>query len=802
MDIGLREKILLLFLSLIAVLSITNIGAVLVATNKNIEEQAQEKLEVGARVFSQVFDIQSQQLFESAELLTSDYGFKAAVLDEDKDTILSVLNNHGARIDADLMMIASLDGELIASTDKQSHSENSFPFRHLLEEAEQQDGLAAVVELNKRAYQIVMVQVAAPIPLAWTVVGFEIDQALADQLNNLTNLDVAFTTSSENQDSLSTSTTDNSTSTNSKMAELQVASSDDRWQRITLGEEEFLAITLPLADTEREKIDVVLRTSLNAAFAKFSPLRIQMITISLIAVAISISLASIFARNITQPLFRLVSAAKRISSGDYSEEIEFENSKRNEIGQLATSFNVMQKGIAVRQEKILHQAFHDPLTGLGNRKSAQKQIDDCIDAQNQNDGSFALVCINLRQFKQVNDTFGYEIGDELLKALGQKLLGLSSEQFKPARIGPDEFLVQLDDITLNTSSEKVSELLNRINGHYDIGEVSVPLTAIAGVVLFPDHGDKTESLLRRADIALNEAKQKKNELAIYEQGSEEKYLGQIHIVNELKTAIATDQLTVFYQPKLDLHKKAITQVESLVRWFHPELGTIHPGDFIPLAEQSGLMPTLSRWILKRVIQDAAKWRDEGANMTAAVNLSAHDLGDDTLPDFVLSFLNENGLSATDLIIEVTESAVMEDPEQAKKVLDRFKQCGVKLAVDDYGTGYSSLSQLKSLPIDELKIDMAFVLSLDKNEDDQTIVHSTIEMGHNLGLSVVAEGVDNRTSWAILEQYGCDKLQGFYISKPLPLTEFMSWYKNYNVEDEYANTTPIPITALARGRKIF
>jgi len=792
LDIGLRYRILLLFLCLIVMTSITTITAVLFATNTNVEEQAQDKLQVGIRVFQQLLNLQAEQLYDSAELLTADFGFKTAMLDDDSETILSVLKNHSARISADLMMLVSLDGALVASTDEKTHLAKDFPFQELLVEADDLGGLTTVVTLNGNAYQLVILQIEAPLPVAWTVIGFQIDQSLVNQLKDLTSLDVAFTVAGERKPVLTTGAFE--------MVKATIQLSDGEWQRVSASGEDYLAVVLNLSKSNKFEVNAVLTTSLDAAYAKFSQLKAQMFIIAIIALLISTLVAMIFSRNITRPVFKLVSAAKRISSGDYSEDIPLANTKRNEIDQLASSFQVMQRGIAEREEKIIQHAYHDSLTGLGNRRLAKQQIDKQLHYAESKQGKFAIACIDIKSFKQINDTFGYQIGDELLKAIGQKLLSISSQEVKPARIGADEFILFLQDASLDESKDSVSNKLNQLNDLYSFDGLNVLASIVAGVAYYPDHGTETDQLLRRADIALNEAKEKKLELTVYENGSEEKYLSQVRIVNELKSAISKDQLTIFYQPKLDLQQQKVTQVESLVRWFHPELGPIHPADFIPLAEQSGLMPDLSRWIMRRALQEGAAWRDQNIDFAIAINLSAHDLVSADLPEYVMGILDECGLKPKDLIIEVTESAVMEDLDKSLLVLNEFRENGIKLAIDDYGTGYSSLSQLKKLPVDELKIDMAFVLHLDKNKEDQAIVRSTIELARDLGLTVVAEGVDNRTSWAILEQFGCDKLQGFYISKPLASADLIAWHSTFDIASEYegvANLHPTVIDSTVR-----
>jgi len=529
--------------------------------------------------------------------------------------------------------------------------------------------------------------------------------------------------------------------------------------------------------------------TLDEAYSFFFASKLKMFTISLLALLLSAWGALLILKRLQVSINLLVAATQRVSSGDYGEDVPTEKNEKDEICILVESFNVMQHEIADREERILYQIHHDALTGLSNRALVSKEIKSLIcdynnTTQDQDEGSeqcFAVIGLNINRFKQVNSTFGYKTGDKLLQAIAHRITTLLAEDSYPARIGGDEFLVLIKNTSEVELPGIIGHFLTELNQTYHIGYFDITISVCAGVSIFPQHGMRTSQLLRRADIALNNAKQRKKSIEFYEVGEDEKYLNQIRLISDLKQAMIDNQLVMYYQPKLDLKKRRITQVEALVRWFHKEQGFISPEVFIGLAEQSGLMPDLTRWILKAVFQEVKAWKNEGVDIEVAVNLSAHDLAHDDLPNYVDELLRVSDIAPENLILEVTESAVMEDPDKAMSILHRFKASGIKLAIDDYGTGYSSLGQLKSMPVDELKIDMSFVLNLERDADDQIIVKSTIEMGHNIGLTIVAEGVESKAAWGLLELYGCDKLQGYYISKPQPSEDFVKWYKGYSID---------------------
>ncbi len=777
---SLRNKILSLFVALIILAFLTTIGAVFLATSQNVDRQVRNRLEVGQNVLQKLMEFRGTQLFDSAKLLTSDFGFKAAVSDEDKETIQSALENHGSRIGADLMLLSALNGQLIASADPNSADTQAYPFPDFLTLAQKSDGEMTIALLNDRIYQVVLVPVKAPVTIAWATIGFEINSEFVTQLKTLTNLDVTILGRALPEARMQYVYTSTISGLENWINEWKdhFIRDDITWAAFSHADKDLVHRRSVLSAEGGWNISSILTASKSEESDRFIDLRNQLLLISLATLLVSVFMAALISGKVTRPILTLVRVTQRISSGDYSESIPVEEKATTEINALANSIRSMQRGIAQRENRIMYQAYHDPLTGMPNR--AKILIDLAALIQDSGTASpFSVMELNLNRFKQVNDTFGLHVGDQLLKSVALRLTALTSDDGLAARIGADEFALVFPCKARQEMQTVIDTLSAKLAQKFHVDDIDISISARYGIALYPDHGDQADQLLRRANIALSKAKDHKAFTVFYQEGMDSTHLKTITLLNDLKGAIERDELLMHYQPKLELSTRSVTQVESLIRWIHPELGFISPAEFIPLAEQSGLMPELTRWVIQRVIRDVSAWRSQSVSASAAVNLSAYDLTYDSLPTDVVRWVTEAGLGSADLILEVTESAVLDDPEYAINILDRFKQAGFCLSIDDYGTGYSSLSQLKKMPVDELKIDMSFIRQLDNDKEDQVIVKSTIEMAHNIGLTVVAEGVENAQSWEMLERWGCNKLQGYYIAKPLPFEEFVCWYAQFD-----------------------
>lgn len=766
MKISLHKKILALVLSLLIV-SIALIGsAVLLSTNTAVQMQAKERLETGQRVFERLLTEYGGQLLDSASVLVSDFGFKQAVTSQDLPTIESALENTGARIDADLIALVSPDGMLVAQTGKIRGIVNS-ELKSLLDSAVSRGAHSNIALIDEHILQLVILPVKAPLPVAWIVIGLEIDQNFAAQIKGLTNLDVSFLAERDQAKPLSVSTLshplrfDNTDSNEKARFEIHVEHS-------TRGDE-YMTLPVALVSAGQYTISAQLHASLHEAHEIFNALQVQILSIAGLALVLSIIGAFLTSRTVTRPIADLVKATERISHGDYQQKIGYDHNASTEIVALGQSFATMQKVISEREELLSKQAFVDPLTGLSSRAAISDFLFQMLRTPPP---TFCVMRLNINGFKVINDTFGYEIGDEVLKSMAHTLQKLIPVPGHTARLGADEFAAVLIESEVGRREALILELIEQIQRPIAHAKVSACQIRI-GIAVYPEHGGESETLMRRAEIALNYAKDKKLSYSYYLTGQDESHRRQIRLVADLKIAIADNKLELFYQPKYDVKADRVTQVEALLRWIHEDFGFVPPDEFVGLAEQSGLMPLLTQWVIEQVAKQCRLWKDKNTQIAIAINLSAYDVND-KLPQKLARVLKDNSIDATDMILEITESAFMENTAQAIIVLNQLRQMGFPLSIDDYGTGYSSLAQLKNMPVNELKIDKSFVLNLDKDSNDQLIVRSTIDLARTMGLGVVAEGVETLEACHLLKRWGCDKLQGYYFSKPLPVTKFEAW----------------------------
>jgi diguanylate cyclase (GGDEF)-like protein len=429
----------------------------------------------------------------------------------------------------------------------------------------------------------------------------------------------------------------------------------------------------------------------------------------------------------------------------------------------------------MRQSRELEQkALFDDLTGLPNRALFFDRLGQAASMYENENKPFSIALVDLDRFKEVNDMQGHHVGDLLLKHVAQNISATMRRTDTIARLGGDEFALLLPGATAENAEAIVKKLLSSLIQRVSLEGSMVDVVASMGVACYPEHDIDITRLLLKADIAMYAAKRANVGYRIYTPEIDAAAAKNVELQKDLRYAIDHDQLLLHYQPKISHHTDSIMGVEALVRWNHPKRGLIAPDEFIPLAEDSGLIQPLALWVLQAALQQSEKWHAAGHQFSVSVNLSTRNLLDGDLPGRVANLLATYHVRPEWLVFEITESAVMSEPVRALETLTKLNRMGIQLSLDDFGTGYSSLAYLKKLPVSEIKIDKSFIKDMELDSSDTVIVRSTIALGHNLGMKVVAEGVENIEIWDLLSALGCDASQGYYMSRPLTAQALDEW----------------------------
>ncbi len=431
-----------------------------------------------------------------------------------------------------------------------------------------------------------------------------------------------------------------------------------------------------------------------------------------------------------------------------------------------------------------YQARHDNLTSLPNRSLFMERLETELQASREHNEPLALFIMDLDHFKEVNDTLGHHVGDRLLQEVGRRLASVLQNTDMVARLGGDEFAVLLPDSDAHRSRAVCRKIIAAMDKPIKVENLCLRAAISIGVSLCPDHGQDANLLMRYADVAMYDAKRKQKGFSFYTADKDDHSISRLGLSGELRDAILDNQLTLEYQPMVDVKSGHIFCAEALVRWRHPVYGMIPPEEFIPSAEQTGVIRPLTLWVIEKALEQSAEWERKGIQLRISVNLSVRSLQDRKLPGQVQKLINQYHVDPKRVILEITESAIMSDPLTARRVMRRLSNMGFHLSIDDFGTGYSSLAYLKQLPVDEIKIDRSFITRMDQDENDAVIVRATIDLAHNLGLKVVAEGVENTDVWDLLEMLGCDVIQGFYIRKPLAAVDLTEWIQSNTWKQEH------------------
>jgi len=782
-----RNRLLAVIIGLVCVTQTVTLIAVLARTEHSVVDRAAKQLVAGSAFVEQLVQFRAQQLASGVAVLAADFGFREAVASGDGPTMLSAAQNDAQRIGADLMVLIDNHGHVLASTARISEP----AVQRLLSASDMSGNSPHVMVLGGRAYQFFLAPVRAPEVIAWVAMGFAIDDALARRMSELAGTAISFVSRDEAGATHVATTLDGASRAALVALHGGAAPQQGAAWRLRLGGNEYLTVTRALA-VSPDTIDVWVHQPMHEVLAPYRDLRDAMLLIGTVALLLAAGIGMLAGRSASRPIAELVLAARRIEEGRYGRPVVPRGAK--DFRTLAATFNTMQEGIAEREARITQLAYHDALTGLPNRAFAENYIDQRI--RDDPTTPFALILIDLHNLPEINASLGHHVGDDALSEAARRLRQNVGPNDLVARLSAQQFLIVATPCSLQRAPLVAEQLTGIIAANFVVADVGLELHPAAGISAYQEHGQSSRELLRCAQMALHDARDARTLVAIYRAGRDEQHRRRLALVTELRRALEENTgLKLVYQPKVEMGTRTVKSLEALARWAHPQLGDVSPGEFVPLAEQTGNTRRLTSWVIGEAIRQMAEWRALGLDIDVAVNLSASDILDPQLGTEVLRCLEAHGVSPTKLLLEITESAVMRDPVLAARHMQLLRVAGVRFAMDDFGTGYSSLSQLSRLPVDELKIDRSLIAHAHARPDDAMIVTSTIELAHGMGLRVVAEGVENIEVWNLLRRLGCDYAQGFLISKPLPAEEVMAFVSHANQLLQDSDSTMLQMQAL-------
>ncbi|MBX9794154.1 MAG: EAL domain-containing protein [Burkholderiaceae bacterium] len=758
--------VLLVAVQLIAYLVISGVGESL------SRRDFAARVDAGERALARNLDRHAAALAASAAALGMESGLRNAVATGEPAAIRRMLQSLGIDQDHGLAMLVDGERRLLgdAGPGLRKGSALPIPATSLQLLSVPSDALSLI---DGKLRHVVAIPVYSTAPAIWLVHARAIDDRFAEDLRDATDLHFSVVTEhNDRQWRVAASTLPPQARENMTPEVRGLLRAQATNAALELGDGRYQTRSLNLAIRAEERVIAVWQKPMEAEPGLVGELQRTMLDLALASILTSLFGSIVIGRRLVSPINELAAIARRARSGDYSGKAE--SSRSDEIGELASGFNYLSDTLTARDSKIVRLAYLDGLTGLPNRKLFSARLESAIKSATDEGYPVSVLMLDLDRFKNINDALGHPVGDRVLHAVAERLRGAVRKTDILARLGGDEFAVVLPGTAVAAAREIAAQIITALETPVTVDGQPVDVRTSIGIACAPEHGTDAYTVLRHADNAMYAAKKGNRGCSVFEpgrSGAPQKYLT---LLGELRRAVENDELVLYFQPKVDLKTGTTTQAEALVRWNHPQRGLIPPGDFIPFAEQTGFIRVITRWVIRRAIRQCGEWQAQGIRVAVSVNICTRDLLDGELAQLVGDDLAQAGVDAKWLCMEITENSVMEEPARSLDTLLQLHQLGVKLSIDDYGTGYSSLSYVRKLPVGELKIDQSFVRTMSTDSDDAMIVKSTIELGHNMGMQVVAEGVEDLAILALLKQMGCDCAQGYCVSKPLPAGPFALW----------------------------
>jgi len=723
--------------------------------------EVQSQLQSSGAVYDRLWQQRAHELQNAAQLLAHDFGFRAAVASGDQATMQSALGNAAARLRLRSAFIVTAEGK-VSSIDPGVTRAETASLWDPLDDGRQ----TGVSVLAGRPRQLVAAPIMAPTLIGWVVFASDLDQREMRGLERLSAIPlhaavVVYDKGRWAEASGSMSALD-AGAFNLAQAHVGHPASFE----MDVGGTRSIALAKPLPTFSGGEHAILLLAYPKAqALADAHKLQLALAAMTLLGLLLVAYATWKAAGRITQPLARLDEAAGRLASGEH---VQVRVRGEDELARLAASFNEMVGKIAEREQRITQLAFNDVLTGLPNRTMFQQQLDHAFRAAVGNGGLFALHCLDLDQFKVINDTLGHPAGDALLVEAGRRVQQAARGHFV-ARLGGDEFVVlQSVGDDRNAIDRLARDILDAMAQPLAIdGNELVPSTSI-GIAIAPQDGSDGQTLLRNADLALYRAKEAgRGTYAFFEESLNERAQERRQLETDLRLAIERGEFELYYQPLFDLEQNRICSFEALIRWNHPMRGQISPADFIPVAEDTGLIVPIGAWVVREACAQAAHWPE---HIRIAVNVSPVQFHRGTLNETILRALADAGLAPARLEVEITESIFLDGGDATLKLLHSLRSLGVRVALDDFGTGYSSLSYLQSFPFDKLKIDRSFIQNLLTRDGASAIVRAITELAHALNIETTAEGVEETAQLMELRAHGCSSVQGFLFAEPMDASD--------------------------------
>ncbi len=767
-----RWRLLLLVGALVIVSQAATFAGALTVLERDVRAGTARELDAAAELAEAWIAQRAELLGNGADVLVADFGFRTAIASGDRETIVSSLENNAARIGADIAVLYAPDGRPLVASDGATTAWDGTPAR--LAGNDPDARVEALMPLGGAAWQTVVVPVKAPLTIGRLLFGFALDRSVTAELARQSGMQVSIGTR-ENASWRHRVTVRDGAAALLDESVLNALPASGAAGLVTLGGVPFMVRTV-VPEVGGGAVRVVLQRSLAEALAPYYALRARLVATTGAALLCGLLAAAWMAHGVSRPLARLTEAARRVVDGNYDAPTGIE--RNDEIGALADTFDTMRAAVAEREAHITRLASHDEATGLVNRRVLLDRLAPCLARGASPDVPIVLLIIGVDALERTVDTLGHRVGETLVRAIADRLQRWAGNGDTVARVGDDAFAVLVHGVAASDIDGLMAAAATATAQPLAIGEAVLAPSVSVGAALVPDRrGDRpdgAEDLLRHAGIALADARDRGFPTLVYEPGRDEQLRRQLSIVADLKRAVAGDELVLHYQPKVRCTDAEVVGVEALVRWIHPEHGFMPPDEFIRLAESSGNVSLLSDWVIDRAVRQAAEWHARGRALSVSVNLSALDLRDASLPERIRRCLERNALPPERLVVEITESAVVEDEALALGILRALRELGVRVSIDDFGTGQSSLAKLRHMPADELKIDRAFVTDIVAGSPDAMIVRAIVELGHGLGLSIVTEGIETADEFAVLSALGTDSVQGYFHSKPLPAPALVEW----------------------------